>query len=649
MTIQQILVLYRTIFIFLGISLCILCHKQIGQWYQKLREYNALNNFLVLLSAGSVFSVFLVNLVMCFIIDGVPLLDAIFSSIETAFDVLSGNSEEFRGLGRDSILFCHLTIPLSFLTPIVAAGTIIQFLIQHRPRMMWFGKEYFVFSVLNQHSVALAKSLMKAHEQHTRCVFLRTSVDRADADAVSELRGMKCFLFNGTEADLLKQRRILRKKELRFFFVSDRTEENFSSAEAFIDAVKNDALFPAQEKHPFNNEVFRQELYILAETESSPLLIDNLRNKMMESGKRHAVFQNAELRLLDRYRSIVYGLLDRKPIHSNIGADEEATVMILGMGHIGTEFLRAAASLAVYPDKKCHFILCDKNIFENKQAIEQKYPELLSNLDIYTDANDIERTQITQLLDNHLKRAEISYIVVALGDDERNIHAALALMRYYRRKKWNQESCKVPVICVNLEDNLKSKYFETLLQNEQTQEFQFVVFGSDEETFSEKNLLPRNVWKAAREIHSKLSPPTFDVWTEYERRSSIACVYHAGCYLPSDGTDYGKYVEQNHEKLIQTEHNRWMQYVRSEGMQKATLAEVETYFGKLGRHVDIIGQLSPCLVDASELDDLHQKLKKYDSNLSSFRKKDKTVIDQAKALQEIIKTGKVPDELIEEG
>lgn len=391
MTFQQNDVLCLIIFTISGISLCIAFWEQIGHWYQKLREFNEIKTFLVFLSAGSVISVFLVNLAMCIIIKGKPLLEAVFLSIKAAADVLGGDSKAFRCLGRGGVLFRHLTIPLSILTPIAAAGTVILFLIQHRPRMMWFGKEYFVFSVLNQHSVVLAKSLMKAHRQHTRCVFLRTSVDRADADAVSELRGMKYFLFNGTEADLLKQRRSVGKKALRFFFVSDRTEENFASAEAFIDAVKNDALFPVREKNPFDNEVFRQELYVLAETESAPLLIDNLRNKMMESGKRHAVFQNAELRLLDRYRSIVYGLLDRNPIHSNIRAGEKATVMILGMGHIGTEFLRAAASLAVYPDKKCQFILCDKNIFKNKQAIEQKYPELLSNLDICTDASDIER------------------------------------------------------------------------------------------------------------------------------------------------------------------------------------------------------------------------------------------------------------------
>lgn len=649
MTIHQIYIPYWLIIFLLGVLLLVFFWKQLVYRYKKFREYNELNTFLTYSTAFLVTAVVFLNLIMCLMLKKASFLDSFFLSIKAAFDVLSGDSEEFRSLGTSSTLFHYSTVLLSIITPIATAGTIIQFVLRHRPRLMLFGKEFFIFSVLNQHSVALAKSLMKEHRHNSRCVFLRTSIDRADADAVSELRGMKYFLFNGTEADLLKQRRRLGKKELRFFFVSDRTEENFASAEAFMDAVKRYALFQKQEKRSFNNELFQQELYLLAETESAPLLIDNLRKKMFVSGERHPVFQNTELRLLDRYRSIVYGLLSRAPIHSNISPNEEAVVMILGMGHIGTEFLRAASSFSVCPDKKCRFILCDININQKNSLLQKKYPEFMCSVKNELLDFNVETDAFYSRLDNYSQCNPITYIVVSLGDDERNIHAAMALMRYYRRKIWKRENCKVPVICVNLEDTLKSTYFETLLENEQ--DFQFVVFGSDEETFSEKNLLPRNVWKAARVIHSNLSPVRSEEWTEYERRSSIACVCHAGCYLLSAGMDYAQYVNQNREKLIRTEHERWMQYVRSEGIQKASLDEVGVYFPKLQRHVDIVGQLSPCLVDASELDELHRKLIEMTQNpkLPSFRERDTFVIEHAQEIQKIINTGEISEKLKKKG
>ena len=142
-------------------------------------------------------------------------------------------------------------------------------------------------------------------------------------------------------------------------------------------------------------------------------------------------------------------------------------------------------------------------------------------------------------------------------------------------------------------------------------------------------------------------------WNEYERRSSIACavralyLFNAVCI--SDPAH--EYSVSNNEKLLNmladVEHRRWMAYVRSEGLSKAGVELMDAYYGKVkGGHVDILGKLTPCLVETGQLEEIWNHIKQKNTALFStkrpFWERDEFVVRNAKSIAWIIQTGEIP-------
>ena len=153
-------------------------------------------------------------------------------------------------------------------------------------------------------------------------------------------------------------------------------------------------------------------------------------------------------------------------------------------------------------------------------------------------------------------------------------------------------------------------------------------------------------------------------WGEYERRSSIACAAHAAYHTASVGPNYLEILSQwknaqqedgrsGYDNLIDTEHRRWMAYVRSEGLRKAGLSLVDVYYDpKHGRHVDILGKLTPCLEDSADKlqaiwDQLSQDHESYTGKYS-FRQRDELLILNSQIITDGIETGNFPDRAITE-
>src|SRR5699024_3662030 len=124
------------------------------------------------------------------------------------------------------------------------------------------------------------------------------------------------------------------------------TDQNFSQIIALLKSAEQDSLFcmPLFLKNKKLREeehcgIFRQELYLLSETASAPLLIDYLRDYLCKEkrSQRKNVFLHTELRLLDRYRTITYHLLQEKPLFETAD-NHQIRVLILGFGRVGQAF-----------------------------------------------------------------------------------------------------------------------------------------------------------------------------------------------------------------------------------------------------------------------------------------------------------------------
>lgn len=556
----------------------------------------------------------------------------IFTGIQTVFDVLEGNSGEFRtALSAIPVVPELLSCAVPALTVFTAARLLWHYLPHHVP----MGKrEWYIFSDLDANSVRMAKKLAR---EDRLCIFLRTRRNKADTDLLKELEDIRFFLYPGDEVRfLLWPRR--RRHILRFFFLSENTDENFQRMQDFLTAAGEKTLFTPRDLSLSDGQ-FQQELYLLSETESAPMLIDHLRNMLKDA----ECFRNTELRLLDRFRATSYDLLRTKPLHEHIH-DGKLHVLVLGFGRIGREFFRAACSLGILHGCTTEFTLCDQQIGAKLNMFESQCPELRKSVTIHPRKLDLD----TDALETLVAATDYHYILVALGDDERNIRVASRLKRFYRLRHWEHLAGRraedlQPQICVNIEDSIKHAYTVGLWDDDNAWGHALHVFGGLDQVFTPHVLMPQDLWSAARWIHRELNrnldgTPGTSGWGEYERRSSIACAVRAA-YL-----DASRPSGASPDALADTEHLRWMAYVRSEGLRYADTALMDAYYGKVkGGHVDILGKLTPCLTqDQKILKDVWEYLstgKHADDykNKKPFRDRDLYLVEHAHEIAEILK------------
>ncbi len=606
---------------------------------------------------------------------------AVLGGISTVFRVLEGEYEIlYARFPGDKFWTWMLCVSI----PTLMVATVILSILKGIPKPFVWKKEYLVFSQAEENSIRLAEDMMfiekprkkgKAGEQGTEkkivqkkkrnkdriAIFLRTKADTLSPEEEALFKRMKARVYPYTEGDLLRIHWGLPKKKLRFFFLSANTDLNFSRMKAFLEDVEADSLFAASKEATLKNEeksIYQQELYLLSETDSAPMLIDRLRRSLCEKDNnnkyvRKTIFQHTDLRLLDRYRTVMYDLLQKKPLY-DYEDGKTIRVLVLGLGRVGKAFFRSAASFSAMAGYETEFYIRDNNIDKQWHDLKLQYPEFGKDLMVDKGNLNVESEALISFLSKAIYKGKpFTYIVLSLGDDERNIKVASSIARYYRHRLWKNESEQIPLICVNLENEIKSDYVAEFFALDEMKTM-LHVFGSDVHTFSEKMLIKRNLWATARKLHAALKEDNFAFWNEYERRSSVACVSHIPYHIEAMGANltgtravpsFEELSIDQQEQISTAEHIRWMHYSRSEGMQRISKTTAKTIQEKRKTHVDTDGRLTPCLIPANELDELYRflygdvqktnKQRKQEGKrpFRTFRENDRFVVGNALQLQ----------------
>ena len=307
--------------------------------------------------------------------------------IQTVADILEGNAEEFRkGYPNHHIA----TWCLSFGIPLLTVSTALSFVVNFLPRPLLHRKEYLIFSQVEENGMLLAENMMSEGWKWygpRKVIFLRTDEEKLSPEYADRIKGIHAKVYPYSEADFLRIHWPVRRRKLRFFFLTSDTDLNFSRMKSLVEAVRQESLFAESWftkadciKEEEKNGVFRQELYLLSETESAPLLIDHLREQLCYERKdkkdsyvRRPVFEHTDLRLLDRYRTVTYSLLQKKPLYDTAD-DKENRVLILGFGKVGQAFFRTAVSFCEMAGYKTSFCIVDREIGRQWKEMLLTYP-----------------------------------------------------------------------------------------------------------------------------------------------------------------------------------------------------------------------------------------------------------------------------------
>ena len=380
-----------------------------------------------------------------------------------------------------------------------------------------------------------------------------------------------------------------KKRYLTYFQISDDEEKNLDCTLAMIDRMteKNLKKYGATEQNI--------TIYCFASGDEKEILLD-------AKDKR-----NLRVILIDEIRDSVYEHLYRYPLYANQNSTEEngkLSVLIVGGGKIGTEFLKAMVWMGQMKSLDLEIYMIDLKGNLRRKSFSARCPELLqedSDYQIDIHKGNIFSKKIELYL-NELK--DINYCMVSLGEDEKSLRAALALRGYfYRRYKKVQ-----PVISVYVESRKKREAIRNLNETTRTKEkyyYDIVPFGNggiyQSQQGSEALLIEylglgihahycRLKKEDTRETRREVIKGYYS--RQYNRRSSIAGGMHISSKLWEMGLGiirvpenecekklFQKFVhpvnyEERTENIRKTcyslEHDRWMAYVRAEGWSLAT-------------------------------------------------------------------------------
>ena len=488
-----------------------------------------------------------------------------------------------------------LLVNLFLLTPALTVSFIVSYLeriISNLKFIMSKNKKLYVFSELNDKSIILSKNL--ENKKKIAIIFCNVQ-DKKDI-------GIKSIKLS----DRVENINFNSNSDITFYMVDANEEENLNATLALIDKYKT-----------FN----KIKINVVNQSEETPVILDS-----MDKG-------NITVEIINENERAVFNLLNNTPLFLNT-VDKTISILIVGCGNVGKEFLRDSVWCGMMPNYKLRFLVIDIKADIIKDNISVEMPELLSNYDITFVNADIKSNKAIEMIND---RGDVNYILVSTDSDAKNIDIAIMLRRLYLRN-FNRE----PIINLYIENDIKNKEI-IRLSNEKNNGYNLNAFGSMHELYQNNIIIDSELEKLAKKVHLAYDPDDKDLkrynLREYNKRSSRASAVHIKYRLKAVlGDNYTldmkenqrlfkeKYNDRIEEILSRNEHDRWSAYTRSVGYVYVSCKEVAKYYKSNKNYVDYLARRHPALVEYDELDNVSKELSKITSKEVDLKESDTVII-----------------------
>ena len=486
---------------------------------------------------------------------------------------------------------------LFVLMPILTASFIISFLDNFFARIylsLLKHKEIHVFSEVNEKSLLLYKKLEL--DKNNKIVFTNV-LDRKNIIN-------KAFCIKDSINNIPFYRNDLK---ITFYLISEDEEQNLDYALELIDKYKD------------KNNI---KMNIITNQDLVATILDST-----DKGK-------INVEIIHEKERTIFHLLEKTPLFLN-SINKTISLLIVGCGNVGLEFLKDATWCSMMIDYKLKILVIDKNADSIKEKIDVEMPDFLKHYNISFINADIESKESIDAL---LKNSDVNYVLVSMDSDDKNINTSIFLRRFYLRNFQRE-----PIINLWISNEYKKKQISAIT-NEKKLSYNINAFGSTEDLYLSYNLINSNLEKLAKQIHLfyDSSDKEFIRYNklEYNKRSSRASALHIIYKLYSVlGNEYTddinkniklfkkKYSKKIENLLSENEHDRWNAYMRSIGYVPSTIKEVKEYYSRTNHYIDYLSRRHPALVEYNKLDSISKELSKIIKKKIDLIESDRSIVE----------------------
>lgn len=458
-----------------------------------------------------------------------------------------------RELGTGISPYYSLFFSILYITaPVLTFGFILSFfknIASYRRLLFAYFKDVYVFSELNEKSIALAGSILSKH--NVAVVF--TDVFEKNEESSFEMRekakelGAICF-----KKDILTVsfKHHSKASKLVFFIMGENDDENLKQSFGIIDTYK-------ERKNTI--------LYIFSDDVDGEFITASARNG------------NIIVRRVNDARSLVYRTLYDKgeALFRNSKQIENDTrqigAVVVGIGSYGNEMMRALTwfgqmdgyrisvdAFDLDPLAKSRFTACCPELMSEKYNGVYVEGESQYFIDIHSGIS----VDSIEFVEELKKLINTTYVFVSLGSDEDNVRCAVNL-----RKIFEQMGIR-PVIHAVVYNTDKKNAFKDV-KNYRGQSYDIVFVGDLENLYSADVIIDSELERAALKRHLKWGDEE-DFWAyDYNYRSSMASAVHMmariACGIPGAEKKEEDLTDEEKAVIEPLEHRRWNAYMRSEG------------------------------------------------------------------------------------
>lgn len=442
---------------------------------------------------------------------------------------------------------------LYILCPICTFNFVISYfenVSAHRRLICGYLSDLYIFSELNEASVALAADIRK---KNRKCLLVFTDVfsknDEYNYELRQKARDLNAICF---KKDILNINWKIHSKSSNVYLLIIGSDES----ENIKHAVKLSKLYNKQKN-------FR--LSIFSTSAESKLLFSTI------------PYEGMKIRRINVIRSLVnnalyekgYGLFEDA---RQIERDEKLiSIALVGLGKIGQEMLKSLVWFCQMDGYRVEIDAFDKNI-NSESMFAALCPELMSpsRNGVYEDGEAQYHIRIHSGLDVNTSEFHscfqryqpFTYIFVALGDDAENVAASVYLRMISARMK------NRPRIETVIYDVEKIKSLERVTDY-RGNDYCISYIGGLDALYAENAVADSDLEMLALERHLKYGTE-HDFWAhEYNYQSSIATAIHMKmrmlCGIPGAEKEEELLTVDEKYNLEILEHRRWNAYMRSEG------------------------------------------------------------------------------------